>query len=345
MAENPAAMALESLEDELSRPSEADIAFMGRIEGDILILGAGGKMGPSLARRARRAADAADNAAGSRRRIVAVSRFTSPEAAEQLRGWGIEVASCDLLDRRQIARLPDSPNVVFLAGRKFGSTDNQPLTWATNVLVPGLVAERYPHARIVALSSGNVYPLTTIPATEETEPAPVGEYAQTVLGRERVFQFFSSLHGTPVVLVRLNYAIDLRYGVLLDIGRRVWQRRPVPLATGSVNVIWQGDANSMCLRALELAASPPRILNVTGPDTLRVRWIAEQFAGHFGIEPIFEGAEAETALLSDSSLACRLLGRPEVSPEAMIAMTAAWIRAAQRTWNKPTHFEVRDGRF
>ncbi len=197
----------------------------------------------------------------------------------------------------------------------------------------------------MALSSGNVYPLTTIPATEETEPAPVGEYAQTVLGRERVFQFFSSLHGTPVVLVRLNYAIDLRYGVLLDIGRRVWQRRPVPLATGSVNVIWQGDANSMCLRALELAASPPRILNVTGPDTLRVRWIAEQFAGHFGIEPIFEGAEAETALLSDSSLACRLLGRPQVSPEAMIAMTAAWIRAAQRTWNKPTHFEVRDGRF
>jgi nucleoside-diphosphate-sugar epimerase len=341
LAENPAAMTLETLEDQLSRPSEADIAFMRRIEGDILILGAGGKMGPSLARRARRAADAA----GSRRSVVAVSRFPSPEAADQLRGWGIEVASCDLFDRRQIARLPDSPNVVFLAGRKFGSTDNQPLTWATNVLVPGLVAERYPQARIVALSSGNVYPLTAVPATEDTPPAPVGEYAQTVLGRERVFQFFSSLHGTPVALVRLNYAVDLRYGVLLDIGRRVWERLPVPLSTGSVNVIWQGDANSMCLRALELAASPPRILNVTGPDTLRVRWIAEQFARHFGIEPIFEGAEAETALLSDSSLACRLLGRPDISPEAMIAMTAEWIRAAQPTWNKPTHFEVRDGRF
>jgi len=341
LPEKATMMTLETLEDQLSRPSEADIAFMRRIEGDILILGAGGKMGPSLARRARRAADRA----GSRRRIVAVSRFTSEEAAGQLRSWGVEVASCDLLDRRQIARLPDSPNVMFLAGRKFGSTDNEPLTWVTNVLVPGLVAERYQGSRMVALSSGNVYPLTAIPATEETLPAPVGEYAQSVLGRERIFQFFSSRDGTPVALVRLNYAIDLRYGVVLDIGRRVWERRPVPLATGSVNVIWQGDANSMCLRALEIAASPPRLLNVTGPETLRVRWIAERFGEHFETEPIFEGAEAETALLSDSSLACRLLGRPAINPEAMIEMTAEWIRAAQPTWNKPTHFEVRDGRF
>jgi nucleoside-diphosphate-sugar epimerase len=333
--------ASETLEAQLARPSQADIAFMRRMEGDILILGAGGKMGPSLARRARLAADAA----GSRRRIVAVSRFTSEDSAGQLRSWGIEAVSCDLLDRHQIARLPESPNVVFLAGRKFGSTDNEPLTWATNVLVPGLVAERYHGSRIVALSSGNVYPLTKVPATEDSLPAPLGEYAQTVLGRERVFQFLSSLHGTPVSLVRLNYAIDLRYGVLLDIGRRVWERRPVPLTTGSVNVIWQGDANSMCLRALEIAASPPRILNVTGPDTLRVRWIAERFGKHFEMEPVFEGVEAETALLSDSSLACRLLGHPTVSPEAMIEMTAEWIRAANPTWNKPTHFEVRDGRF
>jgi nucleoside-diphosphate-sugar epimerase len=197
----------------------------------------------------------------------------------------------------------------------------------------------------VALSSGNIYPLGAVPATEGTPPAPVGEYAQTVLGRERVFEYFSGLHGTPVVLARLNYAIDLRYGVLLDIGRRVWERRPVPLAMGSVNVIWQGDANSMCLRALEVAASPPLVLNVSGPDILRVRWIAERFGEHFGVEPIFEGVEAETALLSDSSLACRLLGLPTVSPAAMIGMTAEWIRAAQPTLNKPTHFEVRDGRF
>lgn len=332
---------LETLEDELSRPSEADIDFMRRIEGDLLILGAGGKMGPSLARRARRAADAT----ASPRRIVAVSRFTSPDAAAQLRNWGIEVIPCDLFDRHQIERLPDSPNVVFLAGRKFESADNEPLTWASNVLVPAFVAERYQGSRIVVLSSGNVYPLAAVPVTEVTPPAPVGEYAQSVLGRERVFQYYSGRDGTPASLVRLNYAIDLRYGVLLDVGQRVWQRRPVPLATGSVNVIWQGHANSMCLRALELAASPPRILNVTGPDTVRVRWIAESFGKLFGKEPIFEGAEAETALLSDSSLACRLLGRPDIGPEAMIEMTAQWILSARPTLNKPTHFEVRDGQF
>ncbi len=338
---NAPALTLDQLEDELSRPSEADITFMRGNEGDIVILGAGGKMGPSLARRARRAADAA----GSGRRIIAVSRFTSDAAATQLQSCGIEVVSCDLFDRPQIARLPDSPNVLFLAGRKFGSTDNQPLTWATNVLIPAWIAERFAGSRIVALSSGNVYPLTAVPATEDTLPAPVGEYAQTVLGRERIFQYFSGLHGTPVVLVRLNYAIDMRYGVLLDIGRHVWERRPVSLTTGSVNVIWQGDANSMCLRALDLVASPPRILNVTGPETLRVRWIAEQFGKHFGREPVFEGAESETALLSDAALACRLLGPPAVHPELMIEMTAAWIRAAQPIWDKPTHFEVRDGRF
>jgi nucleoside-diphosphate-sugar epimerase len=334
-------MNLQTLEDELTRPSEADIAFMQRIEGDILILGAGGKMGPSLARRARRAADAAR----SSRRIIAVSRSISDAVARQLTMAEVEVVPCDLLDRDQIARLPDSPNVIFLAGRKFGSTDNEPLTWATNVLVPGLVAERYRGSRIVALSSGNVYPLAAAPATEQTPPAPVGEYAQSVLGRERVFEFFSARDATAVTLVRLNYAIDLRYGVLLDIGRRVWERRPVPLATGSVNVIWQGDANSMCIRALELAASPPRLLNVTGPDTLQVRWIAGRFGELFGVEPEWEGVESPTALLSDSSLACHLLGQPGVRPEAMIEMTAHWIRGDQPTWNKPTHFEVRDGRF
>ena len=209
------------LEDELSCPSNADRAFMRRLEGDILLLGAGGKMGPSLARRARRAADQA----GRPRRIIAVSRFASGEP-RQLAGWGIEAIACDLLDRDRIARLPDCANVLFLAGRKFGSTDNMPLTWATNTLVPALVAERFRGSRIVALSSGNVYPLAAHGATEATTPAPVGEYAQSVLGRERVFEYFSSRDGTPVSLIRLNYAVDLRYGVLLDIGRRVWQRQP-----------------------------------------------------------------------------------------------------------------------
>ncbi len=334
-------MTVEALEDELSRPGDADCALMRRLPGDILILGAGGKMGPSLARLARRAADAA----ATPRRIFAVSRFSSGEMKRQLTQWGVEALSCDLLDRDEVSRLPDCPNVLFLAGRKFGSTDNQPLTWATNALLPGFVCERYRGSRVVALSSGNVYPLGVGPATEETPPAPVGEYAQSVLGRERVFEFYSSRDSTPVVLMRLNYAIDLRYGVLLDIGRRVWERRPVPLAMGSVNVIWQGDANSMCLRALELASSPPRVLNVTGPEVLRVRWIAERFGELFQVAPGFEGVEAETALLSDASLACRILGPPRVAPEAMIRMTAEWIVAGRPTLNKPTHFEERHGRF
>jgi len=333
-------LTLEALDEQLSRPGEADVEFMRRLEGDVLLLGAGGKMGPSLARLARRAADAS----GIPRRVMAVSRAQSSDLRQQA-GDGVEGLACDLLDRRQVERLPDCRNVVFLAGRKFGSLENQPLTWATNVLVPALVAERYARSRIVALSSGNVYPLGQIPASESTAPAPLGEYAQSVLARERIFEFYSARNGTPVTLVRLNYAIDARYGVLLDIGQRVWERRPVNLAMGRVNVIWQGDANSMCLRALELAASPPLVLNVTGPEALGVRWIAERFGRSLGREPLWEGAEAETALLSDASLACRLLGAPRVGPEEMIETIARWIRAGQPTWNKPTHFEVRDGRF
>lgn len=334
-------MTVDQLEDLLSQPSEADCAFLRQLEGDILILGAGGKMGPSLARLASRGV----RESGVPRRIVAVSRFASPEAKQQFAAWGVEAVSCDLLDRAQIEQLPDSANVLFLAGRKFGSTDNQPLTWATNVLLPAMAAERYRGSRIVALSSGNVYPLSNRPAAEDTAPGPVGEYAQTVLGRERVFEYYSTRDATPVTLIRLNYAIDLRYGVLLDIGQRVLAGQPMPLAMGAVNVIWQRDANSICLRALALAASPPRVLNVTGRETLRVRWIAGRFGEIFGIEPRFEGAEGATALLNDSSLCGRLLGDPAMSAEEMIAMTAEWIRGGGPTLNKPTHFEVRDGAF
>jgi len=334
-------MTIEELEDELSRPAPADRELMRSHAGDIMILGAGGKMGPTLALRARRAADEA----GSSRRVFAVSRFADPDARCTLERDGVETISCDLLDPAQLARLPECPNILFLAGRKFGSTENQPLTWATNVLLPTWVAARFRGSRIVALSSGNVYPLLPQPATEATPPAPVGEYAQSVLGRERVFEYFSERDATPVVLIRLNYAIDLRYGVLVDIGRRVFAREPVPLAMGSVNVIWQGDANSICLRALALAASPPLVLNVTGPDVLRVRWIAERFGEIFGVEPQFAGSEAPTALLSDSSRCCRLLGPPPTSPLQMIEMAAAWIRSGGATLGKPTHFEVRDGAF
>jgi len=329
------------LEEELSRPNNADCDFMCELMGDVLVLGAGGKMGPSLALRARRAADQA----GPSRRILAASRFGTGETKHLLTACGVDAIACDFLDRDQIARLPGCANILFLVGRKFGSTENMPLTWATNTLVPALVAERFRESRIVALSSGNVYPLAVSGCAEKTPPAPVGEYAQSVLGRERVLEYSSNRYRTPVAIIRLNYAVDLRYGVLLDIGRRVWQQRPVPLGMGSVNAIWQGDANSMILRALALASAPPRVLNVAGPEPLRVRWIAERFGELFGIEPRFEGCEAETALLNDSSLCCSLLGPPAINARQLIQWQAEWIRADLPTHEKPTCFEVRDGVF
>jgi nucleoside-diphosphate-sugar epimerase len=309
--------------DLLTTPSDADRAALAGVS-ELLVIGAGGKMGPSLVERARRAAPHA--------KVVGVARSGADY-------------SVDLLDRDQVNALPDSKNVIFLAGRKFGSTGNEGLTWATNVLLPAMVAEKYRDSRIVALSSGNVYPLTAGGANEQTAPAPAGEYAQSVLARERIFEYFSACNGTRVALLRLNYAIDLRYGVLLDIGQRVFARQPVSVAMGAVNVIWQGDANSVVLRSLALAARPVFVLNVTGPQVLRVRDLAGRFGRIFGIEPEFEGKEAETALLNDASLCHRLLGAPAVGVEEMIEMTAAWIRSGGPTLNKPTHFEVRDGKY
>ncbi len=308
---------------DLAAPSQADRLALADVD-ELMVIGAGGKMGPSLLERARRAAPHA--------RILGVARSGSD-------------ISADLLDRDQVNALPDSKNVIFLAGRKFGSTGNEGLTWATNALLPGMIAEKYRHARIVALSSGNVYPLTKCGANEQTPPAPAGEYAQSVLARERVFEYFSARYGTRVALLRLNYAIDVRYGVLLDIGQRVFARQPVSVAMGAVNVIWQGDANSAVLRSLALAASPPFVLNVTGSEVLRVRDLADRFGKLFGIQPEFEGAEGDTALLNDASMCHRLLGTPAVRVDEMVAMVAEWIRSGGPTLNKPTHFEVRDGRF
>jgi nucleoside-diphosphate-sugar epimerase len=311
-----------SPDDLLFTPSDADRAALANVS-ELLVIGGGGKMGPSLIERARRAAPHA--------KIVGVAR----------QGGDIDA---DLLDREQVNALPDSKNVIFLAGRKFGSSGNEGLTWATNALLPAMIAERYRDARIVALSSGNVYPLTRDGASEKTPPAPVGEYAQSVLARERIFEYFSERHGTRVALLRLNYAIDVRYGVLLDIAQRVLERRRISVTMGAVNVIWQGDANSVALRSLALAASPAFVLNVTGPK-VRVRDLAEQFGKKFGISPEFDDTESETALLNDASLCHRLLGAPSVSLEEMIEMIADWIRSGKPTLAKPTHFEVRDGKF
>jgi len=332
------------LEEFLSRPSDADIAAMRGLGGDLMLLGVAGKMGPSLAIRARRAADAA----GTRMRVIGVSRFGSKSSRDLLEEAGVETVPADLLDDEALWRLPDAPNVIHMAARKFGSTGDEPYTWAMNTYLPARVAERFSKSRIAVFSSGNVYahtPVTGGGSTEDDPLEPVGEYAMTALGRERLFTHFSKRNGTKMVILRLNYAVELRYGVLLDIGSKVFERRPVNLAMGNANVIWQGDANSILLRSLAHAASPPFVLNLTGPETISVRAVANRFGQLFGVEPVFEGEEAPSALLNNAARCFRMFGYPTVSVDEVIEWTAAWIGAGGRTLNKPTHFESRDGKF
>jgi len=332
------------LEDLLSTPSPEDIADLRSLEGPLLILGAAGKMGPSLARRARRALDASGNTA----RIIAVSRFSQPESRALFESWGIDTISCELLEPGALEKLPDAPNVVFMAARKFGSTGNPALTWAINTFLPGLVARRYKNSRIAAFSSGNVYPLVPVEsggATEQTPTDPIGEYAQSVLGRERMFEHGSIEHGTPVALLRLNYAVEQRYGVLFDIATKVFNERDVDVSMGHVNVIWQGDANSVTLRSLNHAVSPAFILNLTGPGTLRVRDLAAEFARRFGKPARITGQEKPTALLNNAGLCHRLFGPPQVGLDQMLDMVATWVEHGGRSLNKPTHFEMREGKF
>jgi nucleoside-diphosphate-sugar epimerase len=335
---------VEQLEDLLSRPSEKDVAAMRALEGDLLILGVGGKMGPSLARRARRAIDLA----GVRKRVIGVARFSNGSLARELESAGIETIQSDLLDDGALAALPDVPNVIFMAAKKFGTTGAEHSTWAMNTFLPGLAAERYRASRIVAFSTGNVYPLRPIEqggAIETTPVAPVGEYGQSALGRERMFEYGSDRWQTPVTLLRLNYAVELRYGVLLDIGLAVKEGRPVDLRMGVVNVIWQGDANSICLRAFAHCHTPPLVLNLTGPETLPVRYIAERFGERFNVQPVWQGAESPNALISNASKVHQLFGYPSVTPNDIIDWAADWIARGGPTLNKPTHFQTRDGRF
>jgi len=331
----------QQLDELLSRPSEADIAAMAALEGDLLILGVAGKMGPTLAMRAKRAAPKG-------KRVIGVSRFSAAGSRDLLEAAGIETIASDLLEEGALERLPDVPNVLFMTGRKFGSTGNEGLTWAMNTYMPGLAAARFRNSRIVAFSSGNIYPFTPVTsggATEASPLAPVGEYAQSVLGRERMLQYYSGVYGTPMVILRLNYAIDMRYGVLLDIGTKVFERRPVDLTMGNANVIWQGDANSVALRSFAHATAPPLLLNLTGPETISVRDVALRFGRHFGVEPTFTGTEAQSALLNNAALCLRMFGYPTVTPDEMVEMTARWIGMGGATLGKPTHFETRDGKF
>nr|WP_121273237.1 NAD-dependent epimerase/dehydratase family protein [Pedobacter schmidteae] len=335
---------LEQLEQELLKPSAQLIADMQRIEGDIMLLGVGGKMGPSMAKLARLAIDLA----GIKKRVIGVSRFSDAATREELEAAGIETISADLLNEADLAALPDVPNIIYLAGTKFGTTGKEAFTWAMNAYLPGRVAERFKKSRIVAFSTGNVYPFTPVTSgglSEEYAVAPVGEYGQSCLGRERIFQYFSEKNNTPTLIYRLNYAIDLRYGVLLEIAKSVNEGRPIDLTTGSVNVIWQGDANEIAIRALLHCSSPAKLLNVTGPETLSVKWLAEQFGLLMNKTPLFENEVQPTALLNNASEAHRLFGYPRVTIREMMEMTVSWLQGGGKISNKPTHFQERKGQF
>jgi len=332
------------LEDMLSEPTDAAIDAMRRSDGDIIILGVAGKMGPTLARMARRASDRA----GVRRRVIGVSRFGDRAQEDALRSHDIETIRCDLLDEESVRRLPDAPNVVFMAGRKFGSTGDEPLTWAMNTYLPSIVCRRYRESRMVAFSTGNVYGLTRAGAggsVETDAPRPTGEYAMSCLGRERMFEHFSRALKIPVALVRLNYAVEMRYGVLLDLARKVQARHAIDVTMGYFNIIWQGDANAMALALFDQAATPPRVVNVAGPEELSVRETSQKLATLMDIQVTFQGTEAPDALLSNGSLGRSLAGEPRVTAEQLIAWTADWVRRGGPTLDKPTHFESRDGRF
>lgn len=332
------------LDDRFIEPRAETVAALRACPGDVVVLGAGGKMGPSLTAMLALAA----RTIGDGRRILAVSRWSDRDAKHQLAAMGATTLHCDLLDRDAVARLPDAPNVIFMAGQKFGSSDQPARTWAMNTVVPTHAAERYAGSRIVAFSTGNVYPLTPVTGggSRETDAlGPIGEYAASCVGRERIFEHFSEQDRARVALVRLNYAIDVRYGVLLDLAQKVVAGTPIPLAMGHVNVIWQGDANRIAIESLPLAASPPFVVNVTGPETLSVRDLATRFGQRLGREPQFSGTEGADALLSNTALMRDKFAAPIVSIDQMIEYVAAAIEQKLPTLGKPTHFETRDGRF
>ena len=331
---------LEQLEELLSRPSDALVQTLERVEGDILVLGVGGKMGPTLARMAKRASPD--------RQVIGVARFSEPGRRERLQAQGIRCIEADLLSREALAALPEAPNVVFMAGRKFGSSGSEWLTWAMNAHAPALVAERFRRSRIVAFSTACVYPFADVRspgAREDVLPTPPpGEYANSCVARERLFEHFSHLHGTPGRLIRLSYAIDMRYGVLHDLAQKLMTRQPIDLAMGHANIIWQGEANDWTLRSLAHCDTPTSPLNLSGP-AIAIREAAQGLAQRLGVEAVFTGREADTAWLIDCSRAFELFGPQQVTLARMMDWTADWVRRGMASLNKPTHFEARDGKY
>jgi nucleoside-diphosphate-sugar epimerase len=334
----------EELDEILTRPPPELVSMIGRLASPLVVLGAGGKMGPSLCVLAKRAAEAARHAL----EVVAVSRFSDAESRRWLDERGVRTVACDLLQREALAALPDSANVAYLVGLKFGTRQQPSRTWAVNTLAPAHAAERYAGARIVALSTGNVYPLVPVESggSAESDPlTPLGEYANSAVARERIFEYFAERQGTSITCIRLNYAVELRDGVLVDIATKIWAGEPIDVTMGYLNCIWQGDANAMILRAFDPPAPPPSALNLTGAERLSVRELAERLGAAMGRPARIVGTEAPTALLSDTGRMRELLGAPATPLDRVLHWTAHWVREAGRTWNKPAHFEVRDGQF
>ena len=336
---------IEELDDALSQPAPGVLNALRAVDGDVMVLGAGGKMGPTLARMVRRGLDEIGH---TQRRVIAVSRFSSASARQGLKWYGVETISCDLMDRGAVAALPDVANVIFMAGHKFGTSDAPQLTWVMNTLVPAIVAERFEKSRIVVFSTGCVYPLVPVdgPGSREDDAlGPPGEYANSCVGRERVFSHFAKQNGTNMLMFRLCYAIDLRYGVLCDVASKVLQGLPVDVTMGTANVIWQGDASARAIQCLAHVETPPTLLNITGIERVSIRLLAQRFGELLKREPIITGKESDTAWLWDASRSYQLFGPPTVSLEEMIEATAQWQHHGGAMLGKPTHFETRDGRF
>jgi len=332
------------LEEFLTTPSAALVDFVKTVRGPLLVLGAGGKMGPTLAVLARRAADLA----GHKIDIIAVSRFNDAQSRQTLEARGVQTQSCDLLDGRGVSKLPDSPSILYLVGLKFGTAQNPGATWAMNTIVPARVAERFRDARIVALSTGNVYPLSQVSrggSLETDALTPIGEYANAAVGRERIFEFYSRAQSTPVTQLRLFYAVELRYGVLVDIAQKVFAGESIDLSNGYFNCIWQGDANDMVIRSFSLCATPPTVWNLCRPEVFSVRDSATRLGALLGKTPRFHGGEAPNAFIGNAKPLCAHLGEPAVKLDQMLKWIAHWVAQGGRNLGRPTHFEVRDGKY
>ena len=335
---------IEELEELLSRPNERLVEACRHWQGDLILLGVGGKMGPTMARMALRAL----RMAGVNHRVIGVSRFGDRVVRDRLDSWGAKTIACDLLDAAAVAKLPDAANVIAMSGFKFGASEHPDRAWATNCYMPALICQRYRHSRIAAFSTGNVYGLVPQHSggSVETDPLhPVGEYAMTALGRERMYEYFCKQYGVPTALLRLNYATELRYGVLVDLARQVAERKPVDLSMSYVNVIWLADANAMSLLALDHARCPARIINVAGPEILATRHVCALLAERLGVELLVTGQEHTDALLNNGRLGHQLLGEPEVLADQMISWTAQWVAQGGPFLDKPTHFQSRSGKF